>query len=77
MWSSDVYPAELDDANDDYMITISDANISITNHSSTSSLRVTLQFNTTYLITLYTSRCNQTLMSEPYFTNVTIDKGVD
>ena len=77
-WSSDISPLQLNDDNDDLcIIIITDASGSTTiaNRTSTTSFTTALEFNTTYSVTLYTSRCNNVLMSDSFITSITIDKG--
>ncbi len=59
----------------EYTVVITEANSSIIlyNHNTSSTnFTARLQFNTTYSITLYASRCNHTLISDPLVMNVTI-----
>lgn len=65
--------------NESYTLTLTDTTdwTSITIHTSNMSLNLILQFNKTYTITLYASLCNHTLTSNPFITNITIDRGKD
>ena len=60
----------------EYTVAITHASSSIVDHTSSSNFTATLQFNTNYSVTIYASRCNGTLTSDPLITNITIDKGI-
>ena len=60
----------------EFMVVIADVNSSIVDdQTSSSNFTATLQFNTTYYISVYASRCNGTLISEPLNASITIEKG--
>lgn len=56
----------------EYVITISSVADRSTIQTTHSSHRVTLDFNTTYSVELYASKCSQALMSTPIHQNITI-----
>ncbi len=69
--------AELNDDEDlivDYLITIT-SSTNESNYTTGTNLTSTLEFNKTYSIAIYALRCNGTLTSEPFITNITINKG--
>ncbi len=81
MWSSDSSISLNHDDNSllvHYIITIADVSGSRTtiDRLSNANFTATLEVNKTYSIMLYASRCNFTLMSDPFITNITIDKGI-
>ena len=57
-----------------YEVTISEVTESTgtTNYTSTANFTTRLRFNITYLITVYASRCNGSLRSDPLITNITV-----
>lgn len=83
-WSYETSPSgheiESEDLTVEYRIIITgiqDEPVNLTTHDHASiktSFAVALEMNRTYSITLYASRCNHTLTSDPFVTNITIDK---
>jgi hypothetical protein len=56
------------------LLTDSSHNLFITHTTSATNWTTSLQFGETYLVTLYSSTCDHTLISDNYTTNITIDE---
>jgi hypothetical protein len=56
------------------LLTDSSHNLFTTHTTSATNWTTSLQFGETYLVTLYSSTCDHTLISDNYTTNITIDE---
>jgi hypothetical protein len=71
MWSEGLGEVNVDHT----LLLTSSSNNSLTTHTtSATNWTTSLQFAETYLVTLYSSTCDHTLISDNYTTNITIDE---